>query len=274
VRPYLVGDDITEDPHQRPRRWIIDFGLMPLEEATRFPAALAIVRERVKPERDRNKRAGRRTRWWLFGEVARGMRAALAGLDRYLAVGATGKRTLFAWCEPAWCPSNAVYAVALDDDYAFGVLSSRPHQLWARHRGSTLETRARYTNTTVFETFPWPEPDEATRERIAAAATRVVEERARACGGVRGLTDVYNLMEDGGLTALASAHRELDAAVAAAYGWPARIIEDPYEVVPRLMALNVDIATGRRTYRPFPGRQRSSPGSTWPDQRATSARGG
>lgn len=96
VCPYLVGDDITEDPQQRPRRWIIDFGLMPLEEATRFPAALAIVRERVKPKRDRNKRPGRSTRWWLFGEVARGMRTALAGLDRYLAVGATGKRTLFA----------------------------------------------------------------------------------------------------------------------------------------------------------------------------------
>lgn len=125
VRPYLIGDDIAEDPAQRPRHWIIDFGLMPLEEAAGFPAALGIVRERVKPERT----AYYRRHWWRLGEPRPGLRAALLGLDRYLAVGATGKRTVFTWCQPAWCPSNLVYAVALDDDYAFGVLSSRPHQI-------------------------------------------------------------------------------------------------------------------------------------------------
>ncbi|MGH8901814.1 MAG: DNA methyltransferase [Egibacteraceae bacterium] len=254
VRPYLVGDDITEDSLQRPRRWIIDFGVMPLEEAARFPEALAIVRERVKPKRDTNRREFYRRYWWRLGEPRPGMRTALAGLDRFLSVGATGKRTLFAWCEPAWCPSNLVYAVALDDDYAFGVLSSGPHALWAVQRGSTLETRARYTNTTVFETFPWPQPERTGRERIAAAARGIVEERARACDGVRGLTEVYNTMDDGGFTALASAHQELDAAVAAAYGWAAKIVEDPYEVIPRFMERNADIAAGRHPYRPFPGR--------------------
>jgi hypothetical protein len=63
VRPYVVGDDIANNPTQAPSRWIIDFGTMSLEEAMGYPAALAIVRERVKPVRDTNRRAIRRERW-------------------------------------------------------------------------------------------------------------------------------------------------------------------------------------------------------------------
>jgi len=54
VRPYLVGDDIAVDPRQAPRRYVIDFAIRPLEEARAWPAALDILRERVKPERERN----------------------------------------------------------------------------------------------------------------------------------------------------------------------------------------------------------------------------
>lgn len=68
VRPFLGGSDIVEDPAQGPRRWCIDFGLRTLEEASRYPTALAIVRRDVKPERDQNRRAAYRQRWWLFGE--------------------------------------------------------------------------------------------------------------------------------------------------------------------------------------------------------------
>ena len=256
VRPYLIGEDITDDPEQRPRRWIIDFAIMPLEQAERWPAALAIVRERVRPERTRNADAGFRRYWWRFGRPRGEMRTALAGLDRYLAVGATGKRTLVIWCDPSWCPSNLVYAVALEADYHFGVLSSLAHGGWAARRGSTLKGDPRYTNTTVFDTFPWPQPDDADREEIAAASRTVAEERTRACAGVRGLTEVYNLVDEGGYRALAAAHRRLDLAVARAYGWPASAANDAYEIIPRLMTLNADIAEGRRQYNPFPDRPR------------------
>lgn len=106
VRPYLVGDDITDDPEQRPRRYVIDFGTRSLEEAMLFPRTLDIVRAKVKPERDRNKRPSRRRRWWLFGELAVGMRRAIEPLDRYIAGNAQGKRFLFCWADPATCPSK------------------------------------------------------------------------------------------------------------------------------------------------------------------------
>ncbi len=80
VRPYLVGDDITEEPVQAPRRFVIDFGFRPLEEAERWPAAMALVRERVKPERDSNRDRGFREQWWRFGRPRGEMRRALAPL--------------------------------------------------------------------------------------------------------------------------------------------------------------------------------------------------
>lgn len=69
--------------------------------------------------------------------------------------------------------------------------------------------------------------------------------------GKRGLTEVYNLMDEGGFADLAAAHHELDAGVADAYGWPSGIVGDPYEVIPRLMERNAEIAGGRRPYDPF-----------------------
>lgn len=52
VRPYLSGDDIANDPHQTPSRFIIDFGLLPLEEAAVYPAALDVVRAQAKDARE------------------------------------------------------------------------------------------------------------------------------------------------------------------------------------------------------------------------------
>jgi hypothetical protein len=55
VRPYLVGDDVANDPRQEPSRFIIDFGLRSLEEAMEYPDALNVVRLLVKPERDKTR---------------------------------------------------------------------------------------------------------------------------------------------------------------------------------------------------------------------------
>ena len=146
VRPYLIGDDITEDPAQGPRRFVIDFGLRTLEEAAFYPAALEIVRQRVKPFRDQNRRKARRERWWRFGEMAVGMRRALAPLSRYIAANAQGKRILFAWQEPWTCPSKLTNVFAFEDDYAIAcsarafTASGRPS---CRACGSTSATRPR-----------------------------------------------------------------------------------------------------------------------------------
>jgi hypothetical protein len=219
----------------------------------KYPAALDIVRERVKPIRAVNNRKARRERWWLFGEQAVGMRIALGESTRFIAAIAQGKRLLLAWANARTCPSNLTNVLAFDDDYAMGVLSSSSHDAWAKSRSSTLGVGLRYTPSSVFETFPWPFPvTDKQRERVAEASRRIIARRQDICNANNfGLTTLYNAIDEGAYTDLRAMHRELDEAVAAAYGWPKTVAHDADEIVQRLLVLNGDIAVGTREYNPF-----------------------
>lgn len=118
---------------------------------------------------------------------------------------------------------------------------------------STLKGDIRYTPTTVFMTFPWPDPvSEEIVERIAEATKRVVEQRQKICATENfGLTRLYNLVDEGAYADLKALHRELDEAVTAAYGWPKAVAQDSEELVIRLLQLNKEIAAGQRPYAPF-----------------------
>jgi len=126
VKPFLVGDDIASDPAQEPTRWIIDFAELPLERAEEWPAALAIVRARVKPKRDRHRKRREREEWWKFSRTVRDLFRSIGPLRRFAACPATAKRFFMVWCAPHWVPSNATSVFAFEDDFAMGVLSLDP----------------------------------------------------------------------------------------------------------------------------------------------------
>ena len=253
VRRYLTGEDIANDLSQSPSRWIVDFASRTLEQAAMYPAALDVVRERVKPGRETNKRAARRARWWLFGEKAVGLRLAIASTSRFASGTATGKRLFWTWAPSDVCPSNSTNDVAFDDDFSMAVLQSRAHIAWAWQQSSTLETRLRYTPTSVFETFPWP--DRATaeqREHAADVCRRLLARRSALCIEHQvGLTKLYNAIDDGAYADLKALHKELDEAVADCYGWPKSVAQDDKELVRQLNDLNRKIIEGERAYRPF-----------------------
>lgn len=253
VRRYLTSDDITDAPGAAPSRWIIDFGTRPLEQAMKYPKSLAIVRRDVKPDRDRNTQRHFARLWWQFAWPRPEMRRAIEGKTRYICSTLTGKRLLFAWADASWCPSNIVGVMAFEDDYAMGVLSSRAHGAWAWSRSSTFETRLRYTPSTAFETFPWPPTPSATRrEAISDASRHLLALREQlAAQDHLGLTKLYNAVDDGAYLPLQKAHRQLDNAVAAAYGWPRTVAQDDAELVRRLGELNTAIATGTTTCSAF-----------------------
>ncbi|QYF88554.1 DNA methyltransferase [Arthrobacter sp. PAMC25284] len=258
VRQYLVGRDIANSPNQEPSRWIIDFGMLELEDAMAYPAALSIVRERVKPVRDQNNRESRRERWWRFGEAVPAMRDAMEGSERYIAVGITGKRLLLSWADTSWCPSNLVVAIAREDDWTMGILSSSIHETWAREQSSTLEDRLRYTSKTALITFPLPDLASAQRDKIEQAARDIGTERTKACDKLvaqgkkqAGLTAVYNAMDEGAFTDLRAAHKRLDESVCRSYDWPTSVLDDRAEVVDRLYELNAKIAADLSGYTPF-----------------------
>ncbi len=149
--------------------------------------------------------------------------------------------------------SDATCVLAFDDDYSMGILLSRAHDAWAWARSSTLKGDLRYTPTTAFMTFPWPDPvTPAQREAVAAASVALYERRSALCLEPNvGLTALYNLMDDGAFTDLAALHRALDESVAAAYGWPKSVAQDPDELVKRLTELNRQITEGERGYSPL-----------------------
>ena len=181
VRPYLSGDDIANDPLQRPSRYIVDFGVMPLEAAMAFPDALEIVRRQAKEDRERSRSYSRNPRWWQFLWPRPVFRERLAAKKHFIAGTATGKRILFCWCDVDVIASNSTNVFALDAEFHFGVLTSRIHTEWARARSSTLEDRIRYTPTSAFGTFPWPAPVGAAADAVAQAARELLIRRRAVC---------------------------------------------------------------------------------------------
>ena len=144
-------------------------------------------------------------------------------------------------------PDHTCHVIAREDDYCFGLLHSGPHQIWSLSVGSTLEDRPRYSSDTTFATFPFPWPpnhepkDSPLVEAIAAAARNLVQLRDAWLNPPntpesdlrrRTLTNLYNQRP----TWLDDAHRTLDQAVFAAYGWPYPLTTP--EILARLLALN------------------------------------
>ncbi|MBC5811661.1 MAG: class I SAM-dependent DNA methyltransferase, partial [Candidatus Eremiobacteraeota bacterium] len=173
VRPWVNGDDITGRTRGM---FIVDFGTdMTETDAALYEAPFAYVSAFVKPERTQNRRAAYRERWWLHVEPRVGMRAALTRLARYIGTARVAKHRLFIWLPTEILPDSQVIVVARDDDYFFGVLHSRAHEVWSLKQGTWLGVGddPRYTPTTCFETFPFPEPDDAGRAAIAEAAQRL-----------------------------------------------------------------------------------------------------
>jgi hypothetical protein len=221
---------------------------MPLDQAALYEQPFEYVRAHVLPERASNRRAAYAERWWLHGEARPGMRRAFDGLDRFLATPRLTKHRLFVWLPTATLPDSQLIVFARDDDYFFGVLHSRPHELWGLRLGTQLETRPRYTPTTTFETFPMPQPSPEMAEVVAAAARELNELRegwlnppgADAAVLVRRtLTNLYNERP----TWLDRAHERLDQAVHAAYGWPFPLRDE--EILGRLIELNLSRSEGQ-----------------------------
>jgi len=131
---------------------------MGLEEAEDWPDLLSIVRERVKPERDKNKRDNYRLKWWKFGETQPGLYKAIAPLERCLVTARVTKHLSFSFQPTDLVFSEALYVFPLDSYTAFTALQSRVHEPWTRQLSSSLEERLRYAASDCFDTFPFPKP--------------------------------------------------------------------------------------------------------------------
>ncbi len=138
------------------------------------------------------------------------MRESLSKLTRFIATPRVSKYRLFDWFPSNTLPDDGTYVFARDDDYFFGVLHSRLHEIWSLRMGTWLGkgNDPRYTPTTTFETFPFPftpRKEDFTDPRvvaISAAAKALHEERhawlnppaGTAKSNERTLTNLYNAL--------------------------------------------------------------------------------
>ncbi|MCK4392324.1 class I SAM-dependent DNA methyltransferase [Candidatus Bipolaricaulota bacterium] len=254
VRPIVSAIDLAK---RNRGLWTIDFGLLPMEAAAQYEEPFEYVKLNVLPVRMESQRAMYRQRWWQYARPRVEMREALEGLRRFISTPRYSKHRFFVWLNPRVLSNDNTVVFAREDDYFFGVLHSRVHELWARRQGTQLreaESGFRYTPTTCFETFPfpWPPGEELTEDRrvqeITAAAKELVEKRERWVNPdgaseaelkKRTLTNLYNQRP----TWLDLAHKKLDDAVLDAYGWPHDITGD--HILERLLALNLERAQKR-----------------------------
>jgi len=148
---------------------------------------------------------------------------------------------VFAWLDAAVLPDHQLIVFARADDYFFGLLHARLHEVWARAQGTQVREREsgfRYTPTVCFETFPLPEcrSESGPYNAVATAAKALHEARANWLGDrsdkTRTLTALYNKRPQW----LIDAHEALDAAVCAAYRFPADLSDA--DILSRLLDLN------------------------------------
>lgn len=276
LKPWINGRDLTQRLQDT---WVIDFGHEMWEhEAAYYEAPFAHVKEHVQSARSRNKRKELRKLWWRHDRTGQTLFTKLDGLKRFIATPTLSKHRIFAWFDARVCPDHQLTVIAREDDLMFGILHSRFHEIWSLRLGTSLEDRPRYTPTTTFEKFPFPQglsPDvpvsdfaeEPRAQAIAEAARELVAARDRwlhppewvewvseAESGYperpvprsreaakqlecRTLTNLYNSRPQW----LDSLHRQLDEAVALAYGWDPSMNSD--SVLEELLDLNQRLST-------------------------------
>lgn len=269
IFPWKNGDAIV---NRDPDKWIINFGDISELEASFFSRPFSIVESRVRPERENTNAKAERVNWWKLARRAPDMFKATSNIDQFIVTPEVSKHRIFIWMEAGNVPDKNLVVIARDDFASFGILHSRIHEVWALRLGTSLEDRPRYTSSTTFRTFPFPEgltpnlpasayADDQRAQRIAAAARALVEARDRwlnppewtdripevvpgypdrivAKPGFeaelkkRTLTNLYNVRP----AWLDHLHRDLDAAVATAYGWEWPLSDD--DILKRLFELN------------------------------------
>jgi hypothetical protein len=261
--PYLGGEEVNGSP--RPdrafERYVIGFGDRALEACRPWADLLKVVKDQVKPDRDRAKIGPQDAQWWQWWRPRAELSSALHGKTRCLVTSIHSKHLLFSFCPAHWVFSHALLVFAFEEHARFAVLQSRIHEQWARLLSSSMRNDLRYSASDCLDTFAFPAAETlAPTGDLEAIGARLYETRARLMvERNQGLTTTYNQLKDPAcddpeILALRRLHEDLDRAVLAAYAWPdipvpayetpttpaTRAAQESFEdeIIDRLFALN------------------------------------
>ncbi len=243
VLPYVGGEDLNTDPHQRSERWVICFWDWAQERARAYPAPWQWVEENVKEERLANADRGAREKWWLFqrprAELYHAVGRGLAfekhpdGWERdstpfaeLLVCAKAGK-----YFAPSVVPNDAIFShrcavfASLDANALAALFNASPVQVWIWQQSSRLKLDLNFSPSDAVETFPFVAPDVlAGLDKLGREYLQVRGEIMTCASNPIGLTKLYNRFHDADdldprVVRLREMHREIDTAVMRAYGW-------------------------------------------------------
>jgi SAM-dependent methyltransferase len=239
LKQSCSADDLTDNPHGNPSRWIIDFNDMSLEDASDYKLPFEHLKNTVKSERDNNRRKTTKFNWWKFGEKRPAMRKTIDCLSHYFIVPRHSKWFIFIPAEINWLPADSTTVVTSDDYYILGILTSNIHRLWVKAQSSTLKGDTRYTNTTCFETFPFPQiVSKNIVQQIRNKTIELHEYRTQQMDKKQwGITKLYNEFFHESKSDLSQLHQQLDELVMQAYNFKA---DD--DILAKLLELNLELA--------------------------------
>ncbi|HJJ48232.1 MAG TPA: hypothetical protein O0X39_04465 [Methanocorpusculum sp.] len=220
---FMMGKEFINDK-KRYCLWLAD---CPPNELKLMPEVLkrvALVKEmRLNSDRETTKKKALTPT--LFGEVKQPKKNYVAIPEvsserrEYIPIG---------FLSPEIIAGNKLYILPDAEIYHFGVLTSNIHMSWMRTVCGRLKSDYSYSNTIVYNNFPWPNPTEDQKAAIEREAQSVLD--ARALYPESSLADLYDPLTMP--VELRKAHERLDKAVEKAYGCK---FENEAEIVAYLM---------------------------------------
>ena len=228
LRPYVTGDDITSHALLNVQRWALDIGDRSLREIEgRWPQAYRFLMEVVRPTRTAEalkSYKGLHERWWQFWNHRAELFRRLREEKTCVAFSKNTKYPICIIAPSSWIYTNKVVLIGtIRPDIHCLCLSSFLQEWLYQYSGGKLGLGLTISIREGIDKFPRP-GNEATAHGLDAAnrfnEIAVQWSRENGCG----LTEVMNAYhspetDDPDIQQLRDLHRQIDEAVAEAYGW-------------------------------------------------------
>jgi len=223
IFPYLGGNDLKSTPTFKATRWVVDFRDYPLEKCEKeWPELLERIRQQVKPVRDTATRVAHQRYWWHHGDKRPSLYERIRHNEFVFALVRHTKHLALARVSTQQVFQESLCILDLPNWAAFAAIQSTIHYVWAKRGSSTIGEGLRYTPSDYFDTFPFLHLCSDNMEKIGE---QYYDHRQKTMlEFTEGFTDIYNRFHlpdetDKRIIELRELHRQMDEAVAAAYGW-------------------------------------------------------
>ena len=213
IRPYMMGKDFIA---RKPRYclWMVGANPSLINQCPLVRKRIEQVREYrlASPKAATQKKAETPM---LFDEV----RECMTDYVAIPKVSSENRRYIpMEYLKSEVIPGDSIFMIPNTGLYHFGILTSNVHMAWMRAVCGRLKSDYRYSNTVVYNNFPWPAPTDAQKAKIEQTAQAILD--ARALYPEASLADLYDELTMP--PELRTAHQQNDRAVMQVYGFSVR----------------------------------------------------